>query len=748
MRSFFLTSLLFLFATGSCWAQAQKPKYNPSEKIDQLIAKQLKAEGIEPNPIASDEIFVRRIYLDIIGRVPTRAESLEFFGSSAKNKRAQLVDKLLTSEGYVSHHYNYWADILRAKTQVSGAGNSRAAGYMYEAWIKQALRENTPYDEMVRQLLTANGVTWENGAVGYYLRDYGMPLDNLAMTSQVFLGTQIVCAQCHDHPFDTWTQMDYYQMAAFTYGMVTTNQSQNSLEARKLFAQQEDTPEVRRQFSSALNEVLKPVRYTNVRETPRNLRLPHDYQYDDAKPKSVVKPNVPWGKTPPLSKAGVPIDEFASWLTAPENPRFTKVIANRLWKKAMGLGLIEPVDDIREGTEASNPELMAFLERRLVNLDYDMKKYLRAIYLSKSYQRASTSEEVALGAEYHFPGPVLRRMSAEQIWDSLMTMTVRDVDTPSPFVEIERKRMIARSEWVANGVYDLSPEEMVEVGLKVAAKQKQLSEKLQGTQARVAEARETQDVEKIQTALEEASLVRGELAEFVAMTAYKPSLEQKAQQLQESELEIQDEFLAQLAAVTSESDGLMNPEMEGSSRSNGFDGGQYINGLIDAVLAPELEQLRNEFNAKLEAERVTMNIKTPKQRESHRNFTRSARGFRRASDIPSPAPNGHFLREFGQSDRELVENANDQASITQALSLLNGTLANSIAHPYSVMRQELRKSDNAAGRLDIIFETMLSRKPTDEERALLQPIIQEEGINGANRVVWTLMNTRQFMFVQ
>ena len=746
MRTFIYFSLFALGAGILTAAPANKA--NPSQRIDQLVEKQLQAKGLKPNPIASDEIFVRRIYLDIAGRIPTRAESVAFFENPAKNKRAQLVDQLLNSEAYVSHFYNYWADILRAKTQVSGAGNSRAAGYAYEAWIKNALRENRPYDVMVRELLTASGVSWENGAVGYYMRDYGMPLDNLAMTSQIFLGTQIVCAQCHDHPFDSWTQMDYYHMAAFTYGMVTTNQSRNALDARQLYAKTEKDPNTRRDFSRALNEVLKPVRFNNVWETPRKLRLPHDYQYDDAKPKSVVKPAVPWGKTPELSQAGVPIEEFATWVTASENPRFTKVISNRLWKKAMGLGLIEPVDDLREDTQASNPELMAFLERRMVNLDYDMKKFLRAIYLSKTYQREASSEEAALGGEYHFPGPILRRLSAEQIWDSLITLIVPDVDQPSPFVELDRRRVIARAEWVANGVYDLSPEEMIEIGLKVTAKQKHLADKLQGTQERVAAARETQDLEKVREALKEAALVRGELAEYVAKVAYKPGLEQKANQLLDSDIEVNDDFLTELASITVQGQGLMDPETEGGSRSNGFDGGQYINGLLEAVLAPDIEEMNRELKARNKREKEAWGVKNKKQEESYRNFAKLRRGYVRASDIRSPAPNGHFLREFGQSDRELVENANDQASITQALSLLNGSISNGTAHPWSVIRRDLGKSPKPTDRLDTIFLTMLSRPPTAEERQLLLPIIREDVALGANRVIWTLMNTRQFLFVQ
>ena len=181
---------------------------------------------------------------------------------------------------------------------------------------------------------------------------------------------------------------------------------------------------------------------------------------------------------------------------------------------------------------------------------------------------------------------------------------------------------------------------------------------------------------------------------------------------------------------------------------NGFDGGQYIDGLVEAVLAPKVEEIDREIKARNKRDKEAFNVKTEKQNESFRNFVRMHRAYTRASDARSPAPNGHFLREFGQSDRELVENANDQASITQALSLLIGTIANALAHPYSVMRQELSKASNPAERLDTVFLTMLSRMPTAEERKLLQPIVQEEGVTGASRVIWTLMNTRQFLFVQ
>ena len=219
-------------------ADSGTKRVTAADRIDQFIEAGYAANDVEAHPEVSDETFVRRIYLDIAGRIPTREESKTFLADTGANKRNRLINQLLESEAYVHHFFNYWSDLLRAKTRISGNGNSTPAGMAYLEWIKDALRDNMPYDEMARALIAADGQSWNNGAVGYYLRDYGMPLDNLALTSQVFLGTQIVCAQCHDHPFDEWTQMDYYKMAAFTYGVLTTNDSDNARAATVLYSQQ------------------------------------------------------------------------------------------------------------------------------------------------------------------------------------------------------------------------------------------------------------------------------------------------------------------------------------------------------------------------------------------------------------------------------------------------------------------------------------------------------------------------------
>ncbi|MEM7386286.1 MAG: DUF1549 domain-containing protein, partial [Verrucomicrobiota bacterium] len=227
------TSLVLFASSFSIWADPVADR-KFSQEIDRLIEQGFRKHKVKPNPPASDDVFLRRIYLDIAGRIPTLEEVDAFDQTDAPNKRTRLIEKLLRSEAYVSHSFNYWADILRVKSDIRGD-----AGEPYAAWVKQSLRENKPYDKMVFELLTASGNVWDNGAVGYYMRDAGMPLDNMAYTTQVFLGTQMVCAQCHDHPFDKWKQKEFYEMAAYTYGVDTRMRPEKVLGLDKMLSRKE-----------------------------------------------------------------------------------------------------------------------------------------------------------------------------------------------------------------------------------------------------------------------------------------------------------------------------------------------------------------------------------------------------------------------------------------------------------------------------------------------------------------------------
>ncbi len=751
-----ITSSLLLAAllgAGTAYGKSEvADQVSDSERVDQLIEKAHATHQVTPNPPANDEIFVRRIHLDIIGRIPTKAETVAFLEDSSPDKRAALIDRLLDSEGYVAHYFNFWADLLRAKTQISGNGQSTPAGLSYAAWIKQSLRENKPYDQFVREMLSASGTSWSNPAIGYYLRDYGMPLDNLAITTQVFLGTQIVCAQCHNHPFDAWTQMDYYHLAAFTNGQVTTNQSENARAAYDLAASKfrekkgrKMSNDERRDLQRAFSEILKPVRFNNVVETDRALRLPHDYQYDDAKPKAVVEPAVPFAPGAALSEGESTIEVFANWVTSPENPRFTKVIANRLWKEAFGVGVIDPVDDLREDTQAANPELMAFLERKMIDYDYDMKRYLRMIFNTRTYQREASPEEPVMGMPYHFAGPVLRRMSAEQIWDSVVAMGVDNPDAPDPENALYTKRRLAEVELIANAVYDQKPGQMLRNGYEIAQVQRELAAELQRTQEALAAARESKDAKAIRAASQEAQRIRRQLALEVENRVFREGLEEKLTLVASNDID-DDAFLAELAdTLRTENEGSLADGMGAViGQGNGI-----VRQLVAALIEDEQGALRAAENSRRVEEREKWSIDSKDERQAYQSYETIREKLKRAADLPSPAPGGHFLREFGQSDREVVENANDQASITQALALLNGPVIGGITSRYSVMGREISRQRGFEERLDTIFLTMLNRRPTAEETGILKEAWSDaDGVGSVQGLVWTVLNMREFLFVQ
>jgi len=475
--------LLVNAATCGVVQASDTPSPSPADRIDALVDAKLAEQQLAPNPPIDDATFLRRIYLDLIGRIPTLEESEAFYSLPTDGRRPRLIDELLASEGYVSHWFNYWADILRIRWRLGINETPPAVEYAYRLWLKRALRENFPYDDFVRELVTARGHFWENGAIGYYQRDRGMPLDNMSNTVRIFLGTRLECAQCHAHPFDRWTQMDYYRMAAFSYGMESKGHTHPNREALRRHLEQEmadaqakATTRGEDRAGTALaalekrhRSILKAeenlhvrVRYITTRETGRTLQLPHDYQYRDAEPFEAVTAKTMFGGdiAPESLEGRCLIEAYADWMTAEDNPTFARVIANRLWKQLFGTGIFEPVDEITEGTFVSHPELMDTLEQLMRDLDYDLKAYLAVLCNTRAYQRAASREDLALGEPFDFRGPRLRRMSAEQLWDSLVGLVLPEADRYSPDLRrhletIDRYRSIYRN------LADLPPEKYI-----------------------------------------------------------------------------------------------------------------------------------------------------------------------------------------------------------------------------------------------------------------------------------------------
>ncbi len=722
---------------------ADQAAVSPSEKIDALIEKGYREHAVTPNPVISDEVFLRRVYLDLAGRIPSLTEAEAFLNSTGPGKRSQLIADLTETEGYVSHFYNYWADILRIN---EGLGNgARAAETAYRLWVKNALRKNMPYDKFAYELVSARGHTWENGAVGYYERDRGMPLDNMSNTVRIFLGTRLECAQCHNHPFDKWKQMDYFQMAAFSYNMDAQRyQSPNrdafqdkvradmKEERDRLMAKyggdkaaaKKANEKIKdktkggeyRQMQRTLGDLYKPIRYTTVFENDRTLQLPHDYQYDDAKPKERVTANTMFGEDIELTKGQSVIEPYAAWLTSPKNPTFTMVIANRLWKKMMGVGVIEPVDELTDLTEPSNPELMAYLEDLMKDLNYDMREFVRILCNTKTYQRAAHHEEIVAGEPYYFPGPALRRMSAEQIWDSLVGLAIKDPDHYAPQLMSDMTRL-EKEKQIYESLEDRKLEDYMALVEKIAKITKSANEEQDQVRDALYKARAAEELDKVKELSRKLGSLRKTTEKQIAEIAYT-----KVDQGADVEM-----LLANLGMDQEVMDTLTTkiPKM----------GKDEVMGMMSSMVPAETSK----------DERRKMERKLADEQKA---WSRYVDGMARASELETPARRGHFLREFGQSDREVIENANDEASVPQALSLLNGPTTEILTNKHSVFSLNLARAESPEQKLRTIYLCMLTREPTEKEMARLLQEVEQHGDEGYENIVWALLNTHQFLFIQ
>lgn len=415
--------------------------------IDGLVAADLSRAGLKANPLVDDATFLRRSYLGIIGRIPSEMEARKFLDDPASDRRAKLVDGLVTSPGFDSHLFNWAADLLRVQTR------QEQFGLGWHVWLRKSIAEDVPWNKLVAEMLGSNGHCTSDPAVGYYLRDRNMKLDNFSNTMSVFLGRQIGCAQCHDHPFDDWSQYEYYQMAAFAGGIeFRSSDAQelvrktamtlaapkrdeapaNSNPARK--GKDKEQQRLTRNLSNQFRPLFKDFNKNAIIENPAGkLRLPDDYKYRDAKPGEAVAPATLFGeKLVNVSPEGRR-ESFASWVTSPENPYFTKVIANRLWSRTFGHGLIDPVDDLKDDSVTSHPAVLAYLETTMKGAKYDLRQFLRALYRTQLFQRECLRDEPSMGTPFAFRGPVLTRMTAEQLFDSFLVLTRAKIDdTRSP----------------------------------------------------------------------------------------------------------------------------------------------------------------------------------------------------------------------------------------------------------------------------------------------------------------------------
>lgn len=356
-----------------------------SNFVDDLVFAKLKTIGIPPSEIADDGTFVRRVTLDLTGRLPTAAEMKDFMASKDAKKRVVLVDRLLDSPDYAEFFANKWSALLRnQRTQPIYARGT----YLFWQWIRDSIADNKPYDQFVREVVAASGDLDQSPPVAWYrqVKEQKQQMEDVA---QLFLGTRMQCAQCHHHPFEKWSQQDYYGFAAF--------------------------------FS---NVARKPSNFTGEELIYHKRGIA---QTTNIRTKAAVMPTSLGGSALKLKPEQDPRQALAEWMSAKDNPFFAHTLVNRYWKHFFNRGLVEPEDDMRETNPPVNPELLSALASDFVKSGYDMKKLIRTIVTSTTYQLSAVPNAHNAKDRQNFSRYYPKRLNAEVLYDAVNTLL--DVET-------------------------------------------------------------------------------------------------------------------------------------------------------------------------------------------------------------------------------------------------------------------------------------------------------------------------------
>lgn len=347
--------------------------------VDELVDAKLQQLQIPPSDLCSDDEFLRRATLDATGRLPTIGESQAFLNDLSEDKRTRLVDQLLSSQDHAAFWALKWADVLRVNS-----GKLNAAGVAkFNRWIYEGVLNDQPMDDFAEQLLTATGSVYENPAASYW-RASREPTDATETTAQLFLGIRIQCAKCHNHPFERWSQDNYYGISA-AFARI----------GRKPGATAND--EVI--FTQDSGDVTQP-------RTGKTMKV-----------HLLLKGDV---DVPPEQDRR---EVFAEWLTEPDNPFFAKSVVNRIWGHLMGRGIVDPVDDFRDSNPPSNAELLDELSRQFVANGFSRRWAIRTIMTSATYQRSSRTNDLNQDDEIYFSHATTRMLTAEQLLDAICSVT-------------------------------------------------------------------------------------------------------------------------------------------------------------------------------------------------------------------------------------------------------------------------------------------------------------------------------------
>jgi len=372
---------------GFAWTKPPANNY-----IDEQVFAKLRTLRVNPSPLCSDEVFLRRAYLDLLGLLPSGEEARSFFADRRREKRPHLIEKLLERPEFADFWALKWADLLRVEAHSLDQKGVQA----FHAWIRQSIATNKPLDLFVGELVTARGSTYTQPAANYY-RPQREPASRAMAAAQVFLGTRLRCAECHNHPSDRWTQDDYYDWAGL-FARVNYKVLENN-----------------REISSDEHEWNGEQVVFRAREAA--LKNPRTGK--DARPRFL---GVSGAGFQPASAGILPafspdLDSLAAWLTSPTNTWFARVQANRIWFHLMGRGLVDPPDDFRATNPASHPALLDALARDFVKHRFDVRYLIRLIMNSRTYQLSSEPNDTNMEDEINFSHTMPRRLGAEQLLD-------------------------------------------------------------------------------------------------------------------------------------------------------------------------------------------------------------------------------------------------------------------------------------------------------------------------------------------
>lgn len=354
--------------------------------IDELVFKKLKRIGLPPSEIADDATFIRRVTLDLAGRLPNADETTAFLADKSAAKRDALIDRLLASGDYADYFANYWGALLRnQRSSVNGRTEPYMRGtFAFHSWIRDSLASNKPYDQFAREVLAASGDIGQNPPVAWY-RQVKTAQNQLEDTAQLFLGLRLQCAQCHHHPYEKWSQADYYSFGAF---FSQVSRKPGSQPGEELVFAKRGAPTMANKKN---NIALKPA---GLGETP--LDIPAD---EDAR------------------------HALADWLSKKDNTFFAHSLVNRYWKHFFNRGLVEPEDDMRETNPPVNPELLDALAKSFIESGFDLKKLVRTIATSSTYQLSAIPNSHNAGDKQNFSRYYPKRLSAEVLFDAINTVT-------------------------------------------------------------------------------------------------------------------------------------------------------------------------------------------------------------------------------------------------------------------------------------------------------------------------------------